>query len=588
MSLEPEAKAGDDALARVAGAAGQRAADLWARLGRATLDNPVLVKEFRTRMRGTRSYWMLLGYTLLLAGVLAMMYFAYETSTASQADTLYGNLNTQGARDLGRQIYYFVFIAQAIMVALITPAITAGTVSIEREQRCFELLVTTPLRPVDVIRGKLAAAVSFVVLLLTASLPLVSISFLVGGVSPAEIFFSYLLVALGAFVYGSIGIFWSATLRTTAAATVVTYLTVLSLFILTMTPGMTAQGAGMAGGGTGSMPEIPFQSFNPLTATLRAVHPEYLFQAQMPSWISGAILNFLLGMLIANAAMARLEHFLPPPPHWMRLCATLLWAAFCLFLFGPIMGGVVRGWTGVQPVREGLALFLGVVLVLTALFAPVYNTGDLIIRRGESALGRYLGGFLPFRMFGNDLSCGFPLILAWLLFFLALLPIGAFLTGKAALFNQSGVFLPGAVLCVSVVLGLSGVGHFLSVTLPSRWAACILTYLTGLVVMVLPYFSLLPWYNLTTKPKAVQPLWQVLYLVPFEGLSQLGNPSNHFANRPALLFGDAVPIWLVTSVLYLALGALCLVITAARIHKVGSEIQEKMEAREKALQGTPA
>lgn len=580
----PAAGSEEETLARVAAVAGNRAASLWASIGRATLDNPVLVKEFRTRMRGTRAYWMLLGYTLLLAGVLAMMYFAYETSTAAQAGQLYGNINSQGARDLGRQIYYFVFIAQAIMVALITPAITAGTVSIEREQRSYELLVTTPLRPVDVIRGKLAAAVSFVVLLLTASLPLVSISFLVGGVSPAEIFFSYLLVALGAFVYGSIGIFWSATLRTTAAATVVTYLTVLSLFILTMVPGMIAQGAGMAGGGTGSLPEAPFQSLNPLTATLRAVHPEYLFQAQIPTWISGALLNLLMGMLIANAAMARLEHFMPPPPHWMRLCGTLLWGAFSLFLFGPILGGLSRSWTGVQPVRESIALLVGVALVLVGLFTPVYNTGDLIIRRHESPLARYLRGFLPFRLFGNDLSCGFPLVLVWTLFILALLPIGAVATGKAVLFNQAGTFVPGAILTISVIIGLAGIGNFLSVTLPSRWAACILTYLAGLVAMVLPYFSLLPWYNLSTKPKTPQLIWQVLYFVPFEALYHLGNPSTFLANRPPLVFGPGVPVWFVTSVLYLGLGALCFLLTAARIHKVGNHLQQQMAAKEKALQ----
>src|SRR5207244_1177935 len=116
------------------------------------------------------------------------MYFAYYSNAAAETDPYArGAVSTQGARDLGRAIYFFAFIAQAIMVALITPAITAGTVTIEREQRSYELLAATPLRPSDIVRGKLTAAVSFVVLLLTASLPLVSLAFLVGGVSPAEI-----------------------------------------------------------------------------------------------------------------------------------------------------------------------------------------------------------------------------------------------------------------------------------------------------------------------------------------------------------------------------------------------------------------
>ncbi|MCC2670846.1 MAG: conserved rane protein of unknown function, partial [Armatimonadetes bacterium] len=343
-------------------------------MARFTVDNPVLVKEFRTRMRGTRAYWILLVYTLLLAGVLAIMYFSYETSVAQQSIGASGP--SSGAQELGRAIYYFVFIAQALMVALITPAITAGTLTIEREQRSYELLVTTPLRPVDLIRGKLSAAVAFVLLLLTASLPLVSISFLVGGVSPAEIFFSYLIVGVCAFLYGAVGIFWSATLRTTAAATVVTYLTVLSLFILSVIPGMVASSSM---GPSGGSPGVPFQSLNPITATFRAVQPEHFFALQIPSWIAGAILNLLLGMVVANAAMGRLEHFDPPRPTWMRLCSTLLWCAFGAFLYGSVIGSQAANWNAGN-VRESAGWIVLWMLVLVALVTPIYTTGDLVVR----------------------------------------------------------------------------------------------------------------------------------------------------------------------------------------------------------------
>jgi ABC-type transport system involved in multi-copper enzyme maturation permease subunit len=550
----------------------------------ATVDNPVLVKEFRTRMRGTRAYWVLLGYTLLLAGVVAMMYFGHEVSSAAQ-DLSAGGVNPQGARDLGRWIYGFCFVAQSLMVAFITPAITAGTVTIEREQRSYELLATTPLRPVDIIRGKLAAAVAFVMLLLTASLPLVSLSFLVGGVSPSEIFFSYVIIGLSAFVYGATGIFWSATLKTTAGATVVTYLTVMALFIVTSVPGAFAAGPGATGG---VLPEAPFQSLNPLTATFQAVKPEQFFQLQIPSWIGSVVLNLLTALLISVSAMARLEHFDPPRPWWPRLLSTLLWCAFSLFLMAPLLGGAVPKATNAAGARELVATWLGSILMMVVLVTPILNTGDLIVRRGESAAGRYLRGLLPFRSLGNDLSCGLPLVAGWTLFSLALLPLAFQLMGKSRLLYDSGVFLPGVLVCLAVMFGLAGVGNLLSVSLPSRWAACVLTYLVAVVLLLLPFFPMNVYNPGAPSARTPNLLFQVLYLLPWKGFEQLGNPGNFTANNPALLLGKAVPVWLVNVVLYTALGLFGYILTLLRVSREGHQLQVRMEATERTLSGASA
>ena len=53
----------------------------------------------------------------------------------------------------------------------------------------------------------------------------------VGGVSPGEVFGTYLSLALAAFVFGSIGILCSASIRSTAAVTVATYAAVILLFV---------------------------------------------------------------------------------------------------------------------------------------------------------------------------------------------------------------------------------------------------------------------------------------------------------------------------------------------------------------------
>jgi hypothetical protein len=536
-------------------------------LSLSTVGNPILVKEFRSRMRGARSYWVLLIYTLLLAGIMAIRYFIHEMMQVdvSSAPGSWTAAAGQGARDLGQWIYYFAFIAQSIMVMLITPALTAGGITIEREQRSYEFLVTTPLRPVDLIRGKLTAAVAFVVLLLTASLPLVSMSFLVGGVSPSEIFFSYLIIALSAFVYGAIGIFWSATLRSTAIATVVTYLTVLSLFIATVIPGMIAWGMSMGAGGTAAA--APFQSLNPLAATLRAVHTEYFFAAELPSWIGGSILNLLFGLLIATAAMAQLEHFDAPPPFWIRIQSTLLWIAVGAFSFGPILGELVRKLSATTGARELVAAGYWWALALVLLVTPIYCTGDLIMRRGESTLKRYLKGFLPHRMFAADLSSGYPLLLLWAAIMCGWIALAFIWTGKGAMLKPELVWLPGLLLTLAVMTGIAGMGNFLSVVLPSRWAACVMTYLAGVLMIALPSFTLLAWAGLASKPKGPEVLYQALYLNPFVPLQQLGNPADFRMDMPALALSGPVPVWAVTALIYLGIGGIGFLLTLLRIQK---------------------
>src|SRR5436309_516420 len=94
-----------------------------------TWDNPVLVKEFRTRMRGARAYWVLLVYVLLLTLVVGSTYLNWYVQSST------GGVSHQAASSTGRVLFQLLFSFQAGLVALITPAITAGAITIEREQQ---------------------------------------------------------------------------------------------------------------------------------------------------------------------------------------------------------------------------------------------------------------------------------------------------------------------------------------------------------------------------------------------------------------------------------------------------------------------
>src|SRR5947209_4841610 len=150
------------------------------------MDNPVLTKELRVRMRGARAYWILTGYLAILSFMLFMQYSQWWNTAQVRGGGL-----SMGSK-VGQGFFYYIIITQAFLVAFITPAITAGAITMEKEQRTLELLEMTRLSRGSIVAGKLLSAISFVALLLVSSLPLTSICFFLGGVSPEQVVYWYL------------------------------------------------------------------------------------------------------------------------------------------------------------------------------------------------------------------------------------------------------------------------------------------------------------------------------------------------------------------------------------------------------------
>src|SRR5438093_9090140 len=69
----------------------------------------------------------------------------------------------------GQFLFLFLVIFQVVLLAFITPALTAGAISGERERQTLDLLFVTPIAPFSIIWGKLLASMSFVALLLIIS-----------------------------------------------------------------------------------------------------------------------------------------------------------------------------------------------------------------------------------------------------------------------------------------------------------------------------------------------------------------------------------------------------------------------------------
>lgn len=183
----------------------------------------VMIKELRGRFRGRRAFVVLTLDLLLVAGIAWMI-----QTIASQSFGM-GMGSYTASAEIGRNLFRGLLVLQTIIVLVLAPASTAGAISLEREKQTLDLLVTTPISPLAITLGKLLSALSWVFLLLVASIPVTALVFTYGGVAPGDLVRGYLVLFVSALAYGALGLFVSAITRRTQAATVVNLVTTLAL-----------------------------------------------------------------------------------------------------------------------------------------------------------------------------------------------------------------------------------------------------------------------------------------------------------------------------------------------------------------------
>ncbi|TMD39169.1 MAG: hypothetical protein E6I88_13080 [Chloroflexi bacterium] len=160
--------------------------------------NPIVEKEYRSRMRTWRSPAAMTVYILLLGG-LGWAIFSSEASSAQNS------LNPGQAAGFGQSLFLWLIIFQMVLLAFITPALTAGAISSERERQTMDLLFVTRLPPFSILWGKLLASMSFALLLLLLSVPIFSLVFLFGGIELDQLASAFLVTAVAALTLGIIG-----------------------------------------------------------------------------------------------------------------------------------------------------------------------------------------------------------------------------------------------------------------------------------------------------------------------------------------------------------------------------------------------
>ncbi|MEW5958132.1 MAG: ABC transporter permease subunit [Chloroflexota bacterium] len=184
--------------------------------------NPIVVKEFRSRMRGWRAFVTLTIYLLFLA---LFSYGIYKIIVWTAPYT--GGMPLSPF--IGRALYAALANLSLFFVAFLTPALTAAAISSEHERLTLEMLQATPLAPHTILFGKLISTASYILLLLFAAVPLASLIFIFGGVTVADLLLVALVIFGTALTFGMIGLFFSAWRKRTIQAIVLSYVVILAM-----------------------------------------------------------------------------------------------------------------------------------------------------------------------------------------------------------------------------------------------------------------------------------------------------------------------------------------------------------------------
>ncbi len=194
--------------------------------------NPIIVKELRGRMRAWRGMYNLAFYTLSLSCFGMMVFVAIYSSRNYYGYYNYNTVPTNPnvvvrpisssyssyGSDVGNQLLLALIIAQLVLIIFLSPAFTVGAIASEKERQTYDILLTTLLRPRDIVLGKLFSSQAYLCLMIIAALPVLCIVFLLGGVSLSQMAIGLLVLILTTVLMGSISIYWSAASRTAGRA----------------------------------------------------------------------------------------------------------------------------------------------------------------------------------------------------------------------------------------------------------------------------------------------------------------------------------------------------------------------------------
>ena len=266
--------------------------------------NPILIKEMRSRMRGRRAFVVTTGYVLVLSLIICLIYVVLHKNAPSTVVNQAGSVLTP-----------VLIYVQMALICLIAPTFSASAISSEREQQTFDLLIASLAQPSTILFGKVGAALSYLFLTLFGSLPLITLTYSLGGVALRDIGIAYLIMTVSGVTFCSMGFLWSTFIRRGVLAQLTSLLAVI--FLVAAMPALALFFSALSGN-FNSAPSPLFTNLvflllrtNPFAAIASQIPgipiPANVWFHDVPVWVSQVIFYLLLSMWCLFFSLRRLQ-----------------------------------------------------------------------------------------------------------------------------------------------------------------------------------------------------------------------------------------------------------------------------------------
>ncbi|MCZ7643943.1 MAG: ABC transporter permease subunit [Planctomycetota bacterium] len=180
-------------------------------------DNPVLRRELLTALRSNKAFILHFIFLFVLGAVVHLAWPEEDISTRSEK---------------ARTLFRIFGQGQLVLLSVLSPAFSASAMTMEKEKRALDLLLTSPIEPGTILMGKYLSSVLYLILLVFSTIPIVSVCMWLPGLDTDQIAGLYTLLVSVAISFGMIGLTCSTFFARSQVSLSITYLIVLPLALV--------------------------------------------------------------------------------------------------------------------------------------------------------------------------------------------------------------------------------------------------------------------------------------------------------------------------------------------------------------------
>ena len=257
----------------------------------------LLTKELRLRLRRERFVWLIIIYLL----VMGLLGFGFLLRANAFSGGYQGYLLSQ----IGAQLYALLSFIQLFLIVFIAPAFTATAINGEKERQTFDLLLCSKLSAYSLLAGKLIAGLANVLLLIAASIPLFSLVFFFGGVSPLQVLGTLVIFIMTAIVAGTFSLFCSTLVHRTTASTAMAYTFCAFWLFAYPVVSILTLGSSLTSNSRWYIWIQWLNAWNPISALNSAVSSGqggvgnfYLFRLHLAPWVAFTLVSLVVSIIL--------------------------------------------------------------------------------------------------------------------------------------------------------------------------------------------------------------------------------------------------------------------------------------------------